>query len=248
MSRSRFFKLLAGAGALAALALMPSASAREIPRSQPVLVELFTSQGCSSCPAADRLLGELQRRDDVVALSFSIDYWDYIGWHDTLAHHDNTLRQQAYEKTLQSHRIYTPQMVVDGAIDVIGNERRDVYLAIEKRHDQVRGKRVAIALLRDGDTVRVTIGQGETKAPATIWLAHTQSARTVNIAKGENGGKTVTYHNIVRDFGPVGQWTGAPVALALPAKSLRGDLSDGVAVWVQMGENGAVSGAAQIRW
>jgi hypothetical protein len=194
------------------------------------------------------LLGELQRRDDVVALSFSIDYWDYIGWHDTLAHHDNTLRQQAYEKTLQAHRIYTPQMVVDGVIDVVGNQRRDVYLAIEKRHDVVRGKRVAIALARDGDFVRVTIGQGETKAPATIWLAHTLSARTVNIAKGENGGKIVTYHNIVRDFGAVGQWTGAPVALMLPSKSKRGDSSDGVAVWVQMGENGPVSGAAQLRW
>jgi hypothetical protein len=249
MTSSRSLKLWAGvcAGAIG-LALFCSASAREIPRSQPVLVELFTSQGCSSCPPADQLLGELQRRDDVVALSFSVDYWDYIGWHDTLAHHDNTLRQQAYEKKLQSHRIYTPQMVVDGVRDVIGNQRREVYLAIEKRHDEVRGKRVAISLTREGETVRVAIGPGEAKGPATIWLAHTLSARTVNIAKGENGGKVITYHNIVRDFAPVGQWTGAPVVLALPAKAMRNDLSDGVAVWVQVGENGPVSGAAQLRW
>lgn len=249
MTSWRSTKLLAGACAAAlGVALACAASAREIPPAQPVLVELFTSQGCSSCPPADQLLGELTRRDDVVALSFSIDYWDYIGWHDTLAHHDNTLRQLAYEKTLQSHRIYTPQMVVDGVVDVVGNQRNDVYLAIEKRHDQVAGKRVQVTLEKSGDTIRVTVGQGETKAPATIWLAHTVSARTVNIAKGENNGKIVTYHNIVRDFAPVGQWTGAPVAIAVPAKGTRGDAIDGVAVWVQMGENGPVSGAAQLRW
>lgn len=213
---------------------------------QPVFVELYTSQGCSSCPAADQLMGELQKRDDVVALSFNVDYWDYIGWRDTLASHANTLRQQSYEKVLPSHRVYTPQMVVDGQQDVVGNARRDVVQAIDRRLGETRGKRLSIAIAQAGDTVQVRIGAG-TKQAATIWLAHTLSSRAVNIAKGENGGKVVTYYNVVRGFSAVGKWTGEAVTLTLPARAEDGEINDGVAVWVQGDGNGPVLGAAQAR-
>lgn len=211
-----------------------------------VFVELFTSQGCSSCPPADAFMGELQKRDDVVALSFSVDYWDYIGWRDTLASRENTLRQQAYEKTLPSHRVYTPQMVVDGVQDVVGNQRRDATTAIDKRAAEIKGKRIAIALSQSGNAVAVRIGAGA-KADATVWLAHTLSSRAVNIAKGENVGKVVTYHNVVRGFSAVGKWTGEALTLTLPAHGDGSDLNDGVAVWVQTDGNGPVLGAAQIR-
>ena len=249
MTNSASLKRLS-AGCLAALGALlfwQTASAGEAQK-QPVLVELFTSQGCSSCPQADQILGDLKKRDDVVALSFSVDYWDYIGWRDTLARHENTLRQQAYEKVLPSHRVYTPQIVIDGANDMPGNQRQDVKDAIALRLSQVAGKRAAISLTQAGDTVQVRIAAATgVRAPATIWIAHTVSSRTVNIASGENGGKVVTYTNVVRDFAAVGKWAGDAVVLELPARGAPGEATDGVAVWVQAGNPGPVLGAAQLK-
>jgi hypothetical protein len=236
------------AGCFAALgaALFWSAAAGEAQK-QPILVELFTSQGCSSCPPADQLLGTIKGREDVVALSFNVDYWDYIGWRDTLARHENTLRQQAYEKILPSHRVYTPQMVIDGVLDAVGNQRSDVLDAIARRAAEVQGKRVHVGLTQTGDTVEVRIGALAGAKPSTVWLAHTISSRAVNIGDGENSGKTVTYHNAVRDFAAVGKWSGEALTLTLPARGAAGEITDGVAVWVQTGNPGPIVGAAQIK-
>lgn len=232
--------------AFGAFALWPAAFAGETQKS-PVLVELFTSQGCSSCPQADQILGELTKRPDVIALSFSVDYWDYIGWRDTLASHENTLRQQAYEKTLPAHRVYTPQMVVDGAQDVVGNQRSKVLSAIEARA-KAGANRLSISIKQAGDVAQVRIGAGAAPAqPATVWLAHTLSSRTVNISRGENSGKVITYHNVVRDYAAVGKWSGQALTLDLPAQGVSGDVTDGVVVWVQAGGHGPVLGAAQAR-
>lgn len=238
------------AGCLAALGAFlfwHSAMAGEAKR-QPILVELYTSQGCSSCPPADQILGQVKEREDVVALSFNVDYWDYIGWRDTLAKRENTLRQQAYEKVLSSHRVYTPQMVVDGVRDVVGNQRKDVLDAIARRAAEVAGKRAALTLSQSGDTVEVRIAAlAGVKQPATVWLAHTLSARTVNIANGENSGRTITYHNVVRDFAAVGKWAGEAVTLELPARGTPGENTDGVTVWIQTGDPGPVLGVAQLK-
>lgn len=229
-----------------ALVFLSGAQAGQV--KQPVLVELFTSQGCSSCPPADQILGEIQKRDDVVALSFSIDYWDYIGWRDTLARHEHTLRQQAYEKVLPSHRVYTPQMVIDGVKDVVGNQRKDVMDAVERRVSETQGKKLSIALSQTGDEVQVRIGAlPGVRQSATVWLAHTLSSRTVNITTGDNGGRTITYHNVVRGFAAVGKWSGDALTLELPAQAMQGETTDGVAVWVQAGGTGPVLGAAQLR-
>ncbi|MFM9862564.1 MAG: DUF1223 domain-containing protein [Micropepsaceae bacterium] len=236
------------AGCLAALGVLlfwHGANAGEAKQS--VLVELFTSQGCSSCPAADQILGEIKKRDDVVALSFSVDYWDYIGWRDTLAKHENTVRQQAYEKVLPSHRMYTPQIVIDGAQDMPGNQRQDVVDAIQRRASGQQGKRVAMALSQTGGTVEVRIGALVGAKPATVWIAHTLQSRTVNIGSGENFGRTITYHNVVRDFSAVGRWSGEAMTLELPARGAPGELTDGVTVWLQTGNPGPVLGAAQIK-
>jgi hypothetical protein len=235
--------------ALGAFLFWQAAGAGEA-QPQPILVELFTSQGCSSCPPADQILAQLKGREDVVALSFSVDYWDYIGWRDTLARHENTLRQQAYEKVLPSHRVYTPQLVIDGVQDLPGNQRQDVMQAVTRRSGEVvaGGKRAPVTLSQTGETVEVRIGaMAGVKAPATVWLAHTLSSRTVNIGGGENGGKTVTYTNVVRDFAAVGKWTGEAMTLELPARGVPGETTDGVAVWVQAGNPGPVLGAAQLK-
>ena len=232
--------------ALGALFFWHGAAAGEA-QPQPVMVELYTSQGCSSCPPADQIMGTLQGREDVVALSFNVDYWDYIGWRDTLARHENTLRQQAYEKVLPSHRVYTPQMVVDGTVDVVGNKRSDVLDAITRRAADAQGKRVPVVLAQTGDTIEVRISAFAGAKPATVWLAHTLSSRSVNIAQGENSGRTVTYHNVVRDFAAVGKWSGEAVTLTLPARGASGETTDGVAVWLQTGSPGPIVGAAQIK-
>jgi hypothetical protein len=214
---------------------------------QPILVELYTSQGCSSCPPADQLFGTIKGREDVVALSFNVDYWDYIGWRDTLGRRENTLRQQAYEKVLPSRRVYTPQMVIDGVLEAVGNQRSDVLDAIAKRASAVQGKRVNVAITQTGDTIQVRIGALAGATPGTVWLAHTLSSRAVNIASGENGGRVITYHNVVRDFAAVGKWSGEAVTLQLPARGAPGEITDGVAVWVQSGNPGPVLGAAQAK-
>lgn len=234
---------LAAAGAV--LLLQPSQADTQ---SQPVFAELFTSQGCSSCPDADKIWADLQKRNDVVALSFSIDYWDYIGWKDTLAHHENTLRQQAYAKAMPSRQVYTPQVIVDGVDDVVGNERAKVLNAIDARSAMIKGKRLSVSLIQSGNTIQVHIGTGQTSETATIWVAHTASSRTVKITRGENTGHLMTYTNVVRDFGAAGVWNGQDVTLQVPARSGEGsDESDGVAVWVQQGKLGQVLGAAQLR-
>lgn len=212
----------------------------------PIMVELFTSQGCSSCPAADQFLGELQSRQDVVAVSFNIDYWDYIGWRDTLASHENTLRQQAYARVLSSHQVYTPELVVDGRDNVPGNQREKALKLIESSKAEDVDQRIPVALRLEGDEVDVSIGAGP-KREATIWMAHTLSSKQVNIGLGENRGRVVTYHNVVRSFAAVGKFSGEPLSLRLPTKGQPGENSDGIVVWVQTGEMGKIYGVAQIK-
>jgi hypothetical protein len=213
---------------------------------EPIMVELFTSQGCSSCPQADAFLGELQSRQDVVAVSFNIDYWDYIGWRDTLASHENTLRQQAYARVLSSHQVYTPEMVIDGDEDVPGNQRENALQIIEKCKREDLDERVPVTLRLAGDDVDVTLGAGP-RREATVWMAHTLGTRAVNIGRGENRGRVVTYHNVVRSFAAVGKWSGDALSLRLPIKGQPGENSDGIVVWVQTGEMGQILGAAQIK-
>ena len=230
--------------ALGAFLFVAPASAGET--REPIVVELFTSQGCSSCPQADAFVGELQSRHDVIAMSFNIDYWDYIGWRDTLASHENTLRQQAYSKVLPSHQIYTPQMVIDGDEDVAGNQRDNAMQIIEKCKKEDIAERIPVTLRLVGDEVDVALGAGAHRN-ATVWMAHTLGARVVDIASGENRGRTITYHNVVRSFAAVGKWSGEALSLRLPVKGQPGENSDGIVVWVQSGEMGQILGAAQLK-
>ena len=208
----------------------------------PVVVELFTSEGCSSCPPADALLGELAARPDVVALAFHVDYWDYIGWKDPYASPASTQRQRDYASVLGLRMIYTPQMVVDGRTDVVGSDRREVEAAIEAA---ARQPKLALTIEADGGGHRVLIPSATgdwTGGEATVWLAVFDQAQETKVHRGENGGRTLKEYNIVREWRQIGSWNGAAVSLPL---DVTADADrNGCAVIVQSGPVGPVLGAA----
>lgn len=183
----------------------------------PVVVELFTSQGCSSCPAADAFFAELTQREDVIALALHVDYWDYIGWKDEFAHPAHTGRQKAYARAAGSRMLYTPQMVISGQAQISGNAPDDVLEAI-RRH-ALRPAPVALMLQRVGQVLRITAEPRETGVgPLAVQLVRYEPQRTVEIDRGENAGRTITYHNIVTSWEVLGLWEGrAPFALDVPA-------------------------------
>ena len=206
----------------------------------PVVVELFTSEGCSSCPPADALLGELAQRPDIVPLAFHVDYWDYIGWKDPYASAANTRRQHDYAAALGLHMVYTPQMVVDGRTDVVGSERGDVAAAIGKA---AVAPKVAITIEKDAGGYRVLIPAAAPPAggPATVWLAHFDSQRETGVKRGENGGRTLKEYNIVREWRQIATWDGS--ALSLPLAMTGKPAQDGCAIIVQSGPVGPILGA-----
>jgi len=204
------------------------------------VVELFTSQGCSSCPPADKILGQIARSPDVLALSFPVDYWDYIGWKDTLAKPAFTARQHAYASARGDGAVYTPQAVVDGVAHVIGSEGDSLRGAMQSQSGKSGAMSVAVSLAGSG----VQVGAG--KGSGTVWLLKVARSREVAIGRGENAGHSVTYYNVVRAMTRIGDWTGAAAKFDL--SSTAGDDSDGYAVVLQAGSSakpGAILGAAK---
>jgi hypothetical protein len=188
------------------------ASAEEV---SPVVVELFTSQGCSSCPPADALLGELSKRDDVLALGFHVDYWDYIGWKDPYASKLATKRQKLYAETFRLSFVYTPQIVVNGMTENVGSDRSAIEAAVEKAKARA-SVRPALVLERRADGgLLVHVGAAEAKRPATVWLACFDRQRSTPVLRGENAGSTLTNYHIVRHFESLGTWKGQMLDLTV---------------------------------
>lgn len=239
-------------GAAAALAFAvvlaeAPASAQDQPKT---VIELYTSQGCSSCPPADKLLGKLARQPDLVALTFPVDYWDYLGWKDTLASPANSARQRSYARARGDGQVYTPQMVIDGIYHAVGSHAADVRHSVLKARKKLKDERVSLSLSTEGDTLVITAGEappGSHAKPATIWLALIKSSETVKINRGENRGKTITYHQVVRHMTPVGQWNGQEVTVRLPKQHLQNGGSDGCAVLLQQDMAGPVLAAAEMK-
>ena len=228
--------------ALAACGLFIGLSAaRAEPRS---VIELFTSQGCSSCPPADRLLGELAQNPDVLALSFPVDYWDYIGWKDTLAQPAFTARQKAYAGARGDGQVYTPQAVVNGVAHAVGSDRAEVQSAIAAA--TARGDlSVPVRLAKAGAGLRVEVGAGAGKA-ADVWLLRVTHEKSVAIGRGENSGRSVTYTNVVRSMTRIGDWTGE--AKSFDAADAKGGDGDGYVALLQArsgGKPGAILGAGK---
>ena len=216
--------------------------------SAPTVVELFTSQGCNSCPPADEFLGELVERDDVIALSYHIDYWDYLGWRDTFSSEASTERQRKYARYLGANSVYTPQMVIGGRAHAVGSRRGDVERAIT-RVAQTGGDHPEVSFVH-GEAGNVTVRIGEAERPersASVWLVRFDEAQSVPIKSGENAGRTITYHHIVRDIERIGRWRGPAAEFPLAMADLSAGGRDGCAVLVQIGDQGPVIGAAQMK-
>ncbi len=205
-----------------------------------VLVELFTSQGCNSCPPADAALGEYAALEGVVALSLHVDYWDYLGWRDTFADSAHTKRQYAYRAAFGERAVYTPQIVVDGRTGVVGSKKAQVAALIADAQHTSPGAGIRLDATDDG--LVAMLSPGAVEGPFTVWCAVYDRSRTVEIGRGENRGKTLTYSNVVRELRRLAEWTAqAPQRV----KVLRPASGQGVAVWVQRGEGGPVLGAAK---
>jgi hypothetical protein len=200
----------------------------------PAVVELFTSQGCSSCPPADQLLGELAKRPEIIALAYHVDYWDGLGWHDRFSSSDATARQRAYARKMGSPNVYTPQMVVDGITDMVGSDRAQVTAALKGGRDGILPQ-IAVA---DGN---MTIGLAAGEAAEVTLVAYAREAET-KVARGENAGKSLREYDIVRAIRSLGSWDGQPRQFSFDLKTLPPDCSD-VAVLLQK-ENGRMIGAA----
>jgi hypothetical protein len=181
----------------------------------PIVVELFTSQGCSSCPPADALLGELSKRRDVLALGFHVDYWDYIGWKDPYASKLATKRQRQYADSFKLSFVYTPQIVVNGLTESVGSDREGIEAAVEKAKARALAH-PSLALERRSDGgLLVHVGAAEAKRPATVWLVCFDRERSTVVARGENAGSTLTNYDIVRHFESLGTWKGQMLALSV---------------------------------
>ena len=213
------------------------------------VVELFTSQGCSSCPPADRVAGELTKRNNLIILSMPVDYWDYLGWKDTFAKHAFTERQRDYARARGDGQVYTPQVVVNGLAHAVGSETSSIEEAITATGATLQGKRVALKLVKAGDGVDVQIGDapaGQTGANAKVILADFTSSADVTIGRGENGGAKVTYYHVVRELRPIGDWTGKAQSIHLSKADLTVSDSDGCAVFLQAADGGAILAGAQV--
>lgn len=211
------------------------------------VLELFTSQGCSSCPEADRLLGEIAKDPSVIAVSLPIDYWDYLGWKDTLADPKFTARQKAYSKVRGDRQVYTPQVVVNGKLHALGSDRASIERAIADSSGKLGVMTVPVkaAVAKGHITVSVSEAAGSTRA-GEVWICSVARSVPVAITRGENRGKEIVYHNVVRNWLKVGDWTGKPATWTVPIENLTGEDVDGAVVFVQEGNRdrpGAMLGA-----
>ena len=206
------------------------------------VVELFTSQGCSSCPPADALLGRLAKEKGILALSFHVDYWDYIGWRDPYAQATYTKRQKHYAENFRKSFVYTPQMVVHGVSETMGSDESRVRALVAKA-EQAPDVPIKLKRREDG-SLDVTISSSAQPAHAAVWLAIFDSAHKTSVKRGENRGRVVENFNVVRHFEKIGEWRGDRVRLVIPAAVLKARKGDGCAVFLQSAMKGPILGAA----
>lgn len=216
-------------------ALLFSASAL----AQPVVVELFTSQGCSSCPPADEFLGELARRPGIIALAYHVDYWDELGWKDRFSMPEATRRQQGYVRRLARSGPFTPQVVVSGDTSLVGSNRVEVERAIAGDRDAL-----AIAMSMAGNNIQIQFTEAW-REPMDVYLVSYLASATDKIARGENARRTLKHFNVVRSFKRLGTWNGKPQRMTAPVAGLPPDATS-VAVILQRKNQGAIAGAATL--
>ena len=225
------------AAALCCISVGTEAATDATPR--PAVLELFTSEGCNSCPPAEAYVGELARRSDVLPLAFHVDYWDDLGWRDRFGLAQSVERQRDYARTLHLTTVYTPQVVIDGRNDYLGSDRSAIATALKASR---AGVPVAL-MIRDGE-VQVKLDPRSERLPASDVLLVTYLRKAVSaIGRGENAGRTLDEYNIVRSFQPLGRWDGAAKEFHIKLNSLPQDATD-VAILVQSPGQGPIIGAA----
>lgn len=212
------------------------------------VVELFTSQGCSSCPPADKMLGELAKDPSLVALSLPIDYWDYLGWKDTLADSRFSARQKAYSAMRGDRDVYTPQMIVNGVTHVLGSDRKGIDAALERSRRERGIMSVPVKLTRKDGYLDVSVAAAAASSGhAEVWICAVSKQVPITIGRGENRGHRIVYHNVVRNVLKVGDWDGAANTWSVPLENITREGIDAVAAYVQDGSRdkpGPMLGAA----
>jgi hypothetical protein len=214
----------------------------------PVVVELFTSQGCYSCPPAEKFLGDLAAQKSVLALEFHVDYWDDLvhggdgKWKDVFSKREYTLRQRGYNQRIRGRgNVYTPQMVVDGKLEAVGSRRLAVLSAI-KRAETTRKDRISVNVTLDGATVRSVSLNGKNSASGAVWLVRFIKSQETRVQSGENKGKALLSHNIVTEVQEIGAWSGKAQQISVNGFALA--VGEGCAVLIQDNRQGPILGAA----
>lgn len=219
----------------ASAALMSIPASADVP-SRPLVVELYTAQGCSSCPPADAYLGKLSQRHDVLALAFHVNYWDSSGWRDKFAFRQCVERQTAYAHNFHRPSVFTPQFVIDGRKDAMDTN------SIEQAMQEPRASLPVTLTVHDGQ-VAVTVGDKQGERPSDLVLVTYLRHASSNVGRGENAGKTLEEFNIVRSIKALGTWKGSAENYNVSVSSLPSDATD-VAVLVQSPDEGPIVGAA----
>lgn len=211
------------------------------------VVELFTSQGCNSCPPADAVLAELAERGDVIALGYHVDYWDYLGWKDTLATAENTERQKLYGQAFGKREVYTPQAIINGRVHMKGGKRAAVTAALSELDRTKQGMSVDITVTNTADSVVIdAAGAPDGRGDAHLLLVHFEKVKPVTIERGENKGQVIEYINPVVDVQTAGMWHGKATRIELPRSEMN--KKGGCAILLQQvskdGLPGPILGAA----
>lgn len=247
----RHFLLVATVALIAAVATpRNSAAATALQAELPprAVIELFTSQGCTSSTAADPVSEALAEASDVVLLTRPIDYWDYLGWRDTRGSPENSARQRAYARARGDREVFTPQAVINGLGQAVASDEQALQLEIARQVDEGMAPSVPISVNREGDSIEIHIAAGmRPRVPATVWVAEVEPRVEVTVRSGANTGQTRVYRNVVRQQQAVGMWRGEALDIVLPAAGASRPSSD--RLWVvtlqidQAGLPGPIIGA-----
>ncbi|RTL54156.1 MAG: DUF1223 domain-containing protein [Bradyrhizobiaceae bacterium] len=236
--------LLAVATAVIAMMAATASSSAADPKA---VIELFTSQGCSSCPPADKTLGELAKDSSLIALSLPIDYWDYLGWKDTLADSRFSARQKAYSAMRGDREVYTPQAVINGMVHVIGSDRAGIEAAVARTRADQSVMRVPVTLAKEGNHLNVSVAASSNHDHGEVWVCAISKSVPITIGRGENRGQQIVYHNVVRNMLKVADWDGKAGNWTVPLENISREGIDAAAVYVQDGSRdkpGPMLGAA----
>jgi hypothetical protein len=235
--------------ALASLAVFAAPASADAEKPLGV-VELFTSQGCNSCPPADNFFNELVQKGDVIALAYHVDYWDYLGWKDTLARPENTERQYAYMRSFGERSIYTPQLIVNGREDFKGGDRKSVEQGLSSFNSNGEGMLINLTVSESKDSIIIKVGStDQPAAEAHLLLVYFEPPKAIDIDKGENVGRKAIYLNAVTGVRAAGVWHGKAAEFELPKSEFES--KGGCAALLQGatedGKLGPILGATLIR-